>query len=268
MLAILLAGTLQTSLANEASILQQQELQHNDLMPMRNKAAASQCSMLPDSAVEVTLQHTGFHGHLIYAVNSSHISTSGNCNITILQPLPAGLYADPYELDASKSFPVNQMKCPLQVSAFKLYGSVDVEKIESACSQTLLSVSAKLEIATEMLQRQGNKADVRVSIPVHARYPAPAEKRRDGLMSSLVGFYHYHNIKPPLLYAECTQVSSLIPCFTSFAIQQHAVEQLKWKVPAGGVWHTQAVQFVTASIAILGSASLIRTICQQHQKLS
>ena len=242
---------LQLAVGVDTSDLWQDALQHHGWL-------ATDCQAMQSEAMHATMKTTGFHGQVQYALDQCQLELPGQCQLTVLQPLPAGLYADPYELQnlmsASGDHGTN-----LQMSAFRLFGPIDVEKIECDCNATILSVSAQIKVSSREGSSCPDKENSILSLPLHARYPVPSLQPLPGVVSLLLGTHHQYNVADPAFRVDCaTPAESKADCFSS---AQHSTRmQLHWTVPAGGLWHAQFVLFFTAITAVCGLCALLKTI--------
>lgn len=111
------------------------------------------------------LAASGFHGKVHYDISLAAIplgSFSGFCELLLLQPLPAGVYADPYELKTWAGRTQGVLET-------RLFGEVDVENIES---KSLPSALALRVLAT--LGAPGAGGDSLVGAPEEATCRSPA----------------------------------------------------------------------------------------------
>lgn len=70
--------------------------------------------------------------------SAANAAASAACEAALLQPLPAALYADPYELEGAA-------KAGAGPEA-RLFGPVDVESIESKAQETLLAIYSPVNL--------------------------------------------------------------------------------------------------------------------------
>lgn len=243
---------LQLAVGMDNSDLWQDALQHHGWL-------ATNCQAMQSEAMQATMKTTGFHGQVQYALDQCQLALSDQCQLTVLQPLPAGLYADPYELQNLMSASAGDHGTNLQMSAFKLFGPTDVEKIESDCNATILSVSAQIQVSSHQAKSCSDKEHSILSLPLHARYPVPSLQPLPGVLSLFLGTHHQYNIADPAFNVKCARpAESKTDCFSS--AQRSTKVQLHWTVPAGGLWHAQSVLFLTAITAVCGLCALLKTI--------
>ena len=243
---------LQLAIGMEDSDLWQDALQHHGWL-------ATNCQAMQSETVQATMKFTGFHGQVQYALDQCQLVLSDQCQLTVIQPLPAGLYADPYELQNLMSASGGNHGTNLQMSAFRIFGSTDVEKIESDCNATVLSVLAQIKASSVKGNSCADKEHSVLSLPLHARYPVPSVQPLPGLVSLLLGRHHQYTVVDPAYRVECARPAESKAACSSSA-QPSTRMQLHWTVPAGGLWHAQFVLFITAITAVYGLCVLLKTI--------
>ena len=242
---------LQLAIGMDDADLWQEALQHHGWL-------ATNCKAMQSEAMQASMKTTGFHGQVQYALDQCQLALFDQCQLTVLQLLPAGLYADPYELQNLMSASGGDHGSNLQMSAFRTFGSVDVEKIESDCNATVLSVSAQFKLPSHKDNLYPCQHSV-LSLPLHARYPVPSLQPLPGVVSLLLGTHHQYNVADPAFTVECARpAESKADCFAS--AQRSTRMQLHWTVPAGGLWHAQFVLCFTAITAVCGLCVLLKTI--------
>ena len=221
-----------------------------------------QCHNMRAASTNMELHNTGFHGEITYTVDLPQDMTFDTCNFTVLQLLPAGLFADPYELQNLVTTIMQWGKSKL-LSSFKVFGVVDVEKIETDCSQTLLSVSVRYAASQTQLPSCNAHMQIRLTVPLHARYPAPHMSDPSGLSTFLWSGLHHYNITTPLFIVEIASESDATPqCFSTPAQQTSKDSQqfLDWAVPTGGMWHMPLVEIITVLTAVCSLCVLLKAI--------
>lgn len=223
-----------------------------------------QCHQMQAASTHMELHNTGFHGEITYTVDLPQDMPFDTCNFTVLQLLPAGLFADPYELQHLVTTTVQRGKSGL-LSSFKVFGVFDVEKIETDCSQTLLSASAHYSASQTQVASRNAHMYILLRVPLHARYPAPHYSDASGLRTFVWSGLHHYNITKPLFRVECAGASAATPqCYSTPAQQtgKRSQQVLHWTVPTGGMWHMQLVEVVTALTAVFSLCVLLKTILQ------
>ena len=261
------AWALQRALAQDSAHLWQDALAYHGWLSAFGTQNEPPCQVMDSAAMSVTLEPKGFHSNIVYTVKRSQFETFGQCRLSVLQPLPAGIYADPYELENLLNIRDNPHVSQLKLSAFKLFGPVDVEKIASDCNATVLSVSAQFKLPRQGVQSSNDLKHLHLFVPLHARYPAPQSQPITGTLSLILSAHYKYSVEAPLLMVQCAGATKAI-CYYLTQPQANANSdvqlQFSWIVPAGGVWHSQLVQYATAVTALCGLGVLLLTASFQH----
>lgn len=220
---------------------------------------------------EAKLAAKGFHSHIEYTFDRQLLAKSKVCQITVLQPLPAGVYADPYELANVVGMP--STKPQLQLAAYHVFGKIDVEKIEPDCEPTVLSVSANISIASLYLSAATLSARepeaYHLKIPLHARYPVPHSQH-----PGHSDLYHNYTIEAPTVMLRCLdplpqQTSGAATVCQDVCYVSSAKHDLRWTVPVGLDKHARLTQIATSAVAV-GSllALLVAVVSQPRSSIS
>lgn len=221
-----------------------------------------QCHQMQAASTHMELHNTGFHGKITYTVDLPQDMPFDTCNFTVLQLLPAGLFADPYELQHLVTTTVQRGKSGL-LSSFKVFGVLDVEKVETDCSQTLLSASAHYSASQTQVASRNAHMYIALRVPLHARYPAPHMFDPSGLGTFLWSGVHHYNITKPLFRVEyASGLDATTHCYSTPAQQTSKGSQqfLGWTVPTGGMWHMQLVEIVTVLTAVCSLCVLLKAL--------
>lgn len=124
--------------------IQSPEFDHLD------KALAFHCGLCKDSAeVEAygsaTLQGQGFHRTLHYSLalswadaEAAHSNPETTCEMALLQPLPAAVYANIYEL--------KNLATAGKGPRVRLFGKTDLESVQEEAEPTVLAVYANITL--------------------------------------------------------------------------------------------------------------------------
>ena len=225
------------------------------------------CHQMEAASTNMELHNTGFHGEITYTVDLPQGVACDTCNFTVLQLLPAGLFADPYELQNLVTTTMQRGNSKL-LASFKVFGVVDVEKIETDCSQTLLSVSAYYAAFQKQVGSCDAHTQIGLTVPLHARYPAPQMLDAFGLSTFVWSGLHHYNITKPLFRVDYPSKSAASPqCYSTPAqhTSQNSQQSLHWTVPAGGMWHMQLVEIITVLTAVCSLCVLLNAILAQKR---
>ena len=221
---------------------------------------ASCCSL----QIAASLAITGFHGTLNLALqhrqrlSSSDSTTCGSHaqSLLIIQHLPRGIFADPYELETW----AKEHEARSQAANVRFHGQVDVESISSQALPQ--AVSIMLPIGSFNCQTQCADPSAAVcgnhtlSLPLHARYAEAAAATHE---SRLWGS-HFVQLQLPDTIAVC--------CTTAAETSKHAGTRLEhalvgvggtlqWTIPVGAQDHAAVVAVLTLAITLVGGAAVV-----------
>ena len=260
---LLLALAVGRTVADDnTAMLWNQALHHHGWSTDSREVLNAQCHQLQAASTSMELHKNGFHGEITYTIDLPRDMTFDTCNFTVLQLLPAGLFADPYELQNLVTTTMQRGKSKL-LSSFQVFGVVDVEKIETECSQTLLSASARYAAFQAQVASCNAHMQIGLTVPLHARYPAPQFFAVSGLSTFVWSGLHHYNITSPCFRVECASVSAATPqCYSTPAEQTSKLSQqfLHWTVPTGGMWHMQLVEIFTVLTAVYSLCQLLKAV--------
>ena len=196
---------------------------------------------------------TGFHRTLQYSWRIPISSSVDGCmqaapySLRIVQPLPAALFADPYQLaDLAK---LSNMRSDAVQWNATISGSLEVERTAVESKPTVLVLQVKYGDACRI-------SDMRklLGVPLHARYPAPFDLQSSS-MGSGAGTTWAVNVPFMAVLLACddeTVWHAVVPSDEEY--QTHPA--ISWNLPAGAVHHSKAVAGAT-SVAIALVCSLV-----------
>eukprot|EP00884_Botryococcus_braunii_P012603 jgi/Botrbrau1/21343/Bobra.0184s0053.1 len=102
----------------------------------------------------------------------------GSCRVAVLQALPAGVFADPWELARWKR---DRGRNPKRVGAFRVFGPVDVESVETLAEPTLVAAETLLTRKAPRGPAAGKAPFAREEGPAcHRCAPCPAAEAAKG----------------------------------------------------------------------------------------
>jgi len=237
-----------------------------------------QSAPLASGGVQVTLPHAslkgaGAHREIHYVVSAAMCSSSQlnyegtaavHCQAELVQPLPAGVFVDPYELSSHASRE--------GVDAPEVRGEVDLESPEQESSATV--VHTTLQLSVEELPSPADGCSGQswllqgsTALPVHSRYPVAsfpnhasdggaAEAAITGMRRWIAGPMIAQHISLPEVKIICsagsvppTQNASLFANITLLddnKAEGDPAGGMVWMVPAGNLGHTALVGHATA----------------------
>ncbi|KAH9617872.1 hypothetical protein KSS87_018617, partial [Heliosperma pusillum] len=173
------------------------------------------------------------------------------CEVIIIERLPSGVFADPFELDHI-----------LQRGVFKdayVFGDTNLELPSFLSNQSVVEIH--LDAALGASAEQEIVKEIKVEFPLHARYP-PLEKSG----------YSTVKFDIPDLFLRCkskthveepVQTCLLTPIADSDGLKVH---EIKWSIPAGMDAHAKTVSVVTFTVALI-SVILIVIASLKHARM-
>ena len=188
------------------------------------------------------------------------VEAVADCTLALLESLPAGAYADAYELAAAERRGPGAYaalgrtrgalrrltpRVPRAVPPARVFGEVNIERPAPECGASMVAVLAPAAPGRAPGSRQ-LQAEVHVAMPVHARYPAPTRPPNTTARVLLL---------PPRVLLRCAGGAWRV---ATLADEVAASASVVWQVPAGNVDHARPVELATAVAAVAG-ASLVLT---------
>lgn len=198
---------------------------------------------LREAKISTNLTGSGFHRTLEYSVQFRCTAASAappaalkaGCRVALLQPLPAGLYANIYELENAASVG--------QGPQVRLFGTVDVESIEQYSQPTVLATYAPLHLIDGC-------ATATATFPLHGRYPRPQMPSSQGWKAWVLSPLQTVRQAPPTLLVSCGDGGKWQQ------VQIASSEGVTWNLPTGNALHTAVASLATAC-AVLGAAWVV-----------
>lgn len=229
--------------------------------PIKDALAAhcgTACRRGPPSATFFrSLKGSGFHRSLQLTATFHRLGreTKGQravCEVAFIQPLPAVLYANIYELDNAAHLG--------QGPKSQLFGKIDVESIEQHSEPTVLVIYANTTPSLDSPHcRHCSKASV--AFPLHARYPLPREL--DEPPRSWIDWLKCPKVDvvlpPPAILTRCDRSKA----WRSAKMPKSSVQEeslVIWELPAGNMAHTRIVAVVTSLIIMVAGASVAHAV--------
>ena len=222
-----------------------------------SSGCGTRTSGIKSTKLQFRLEGAGFHGILHYSaeVTFGGWSKPGQpCEIILVEPLPAIIYANIYELDnayAAERGPKVQ-----------LFGTVDVESIEKFAAPTVLAVFATLKFSNS----QSSTAAVNVSLPLHGRYPRPRVPKLDN--SGVFGWRYL--IAQDFENVELASPDVLLRCQSDKdagkgqgwrRIDKVESEKIPiWSLPAGNLLLAKFTAVITAIVVSASAVIVLKSI--------
>lgn len=220
------------------------------------------------------------------------------CELAVVQPLPAGLFADPYQLEGSVRAAEQRRRQAEQrrrrkrrlategangddaPDGFRLLGPLDLELPAPACLPTALVVTKRVVPQAAAAAAAGDAATaiVRLRVPLHAKYPAAVPDAREDTTSRSLGSYlaALSNpqapvvVPPPLLLLRCgagdTGDRSSARAWRPPRRLPEA-DALAWPVPAGSAAHLTLASWGTFWASAAAAAAVVWVVCAEAPRL-
>uniref|UniRef100_A0ACD5VZ20 Uncharacterized protein n=1 Tax=Avena sativa TaxID=4498 RepID=A0ACD5VZ20_AVESA len=223
-----------------------QLVQHRDLTEVPD--TADLCKGLDDdldvpalSEVHRQLVGEGSHRRLVYSVKFGNCKDDAvkfldryDANLAIIEKLPSGVFADPFELQH-----LVERKVFLDVSVF---GDTNLELPSALSNRSAVEIHFDLKPSTSM------DCNLVVELPLHARYPP--------LNSS--GYTAVEFGSPDLLLRYRKKDTHPDSCIWALKnLDAAPVEKLEWRVPCGDGVHAGFVSSLTFVSALVCSMSVV-----------
>lgn len=236
------------------------------------------------ASLEMSLRGSGAHRELIYrlaiACPTAHPSRGSSASsaavkgssasvpsppvrAALLQPLPAGVFADIYQLDNAAALG--------QGPPVQLFGHVDVESIERYSKPTVLAVlcGGSAAMATDQAT-PSCPAGTELTVPLHARYPHPQQRQQvqqaDSWWQTALSVPVTTELAPPLVLVQCPSSASGSGEQEQWQAAELEAAQLQrsvlWERPAGNLRHGTLVAGGTAAALVLGVVAVLRALCR------
>ncbi|KAH9519795.1 hypothetical protein Btru_070933 [Bulinus truncatus] len=219
---------------------------------------------LPDAAsanINVELKRSllghGFHRDLVTTIvispNVRKSHSMPQCCILMVESLPPGVYADPYQLNSLKPFGGPQVVFDRPVN---------IEAAEFMSSSHELYIY--LNVSEHSMETSSGNTVINVSYPIHARYHRPSKDI--DVTHVTVTLLH------PTFYSNCSQSDQVshitAPCDVSNTTFCHwmpltylsSSAPLTLQVPVGQESHKPLVIVVTLLVSITVSALLVKAM--------
>ena len=180
-------------------------------------------------------------------------SSQGSSSLLVLQALPSGVFADPYELATWQQ----DLPSQLQPAAVQLFGAVDLESIQSAASPQLVSIMVQGCTAPVSAVQQQT-----LSVPLHARYHLPARPEAGTWCAWLAGPMANISLPQPRVLTQHAAGWSWLCVQPDEDIEDG---RLGWQVPVGNLEHTALMSGLTYSLMVCGAAVVTHQLMKQQR---
>lgn len=162
------------------------------------------------------------------------------CEAIIVEKLPSGVFADPFELQDLLHRGVY-----MEASAF---GDTNLELPSIQSNRSLVEIH--MDIGSNALTGRKHGLEINIELPIHARYPPLGD-----------GGYSRIEFGQPHLFTRCSveEKSSNQSCIfmSTDNTGKSMDDSIVWEVPSGNKKHATTVSFFTFMSAILSALSLV-----------
>ena len=247
-----------TSQAASSERLLHEALLHSNLTLL----PAHQCSL----SISRRLTVTGFHGKL-----DLQLRLRDSCNLhdgatgaeqspaqglVVIQQLPRGIYADPYELGTLAQEP-GVRSHDVQM---RFHGRVDLESMDRGAVPQALSLVLPADvqaIADDGLEDHAasSSSGFTISMPLHSRYVQAVEACNQTRLWA--GHFVSHILPTPLAACYMSSAESTISPSTTDAFVSADSMVLQWTVPVGSLHHASLVAGLTVGSSAVGAMAVL-----------
>ena len=215
--------------------------------------------------VSTKLEGSGFHRTLRYSATSScTIPARHSCQFAILQPLPAAIYANIYELDAASAAG--------RGPHVRLFGTIDVESIEKFAEPTAVAVYVPFDCSLS------HSSSIEALLPLHARYLRPIFATKSDNSSS--GKNEHFGLKTfwksgmqQHVEVGLAAAKLLLECSPNYAdegeeeVHWQQVNDVQadnniiiWSLPVGNLYLARATACITAAVVTASALYVLQTV--------
>ncbi|OVA02881.1 Glycosylphosphatidylinositol-mannosyltransferase I [Macleaya cordata] len=210
------------------------------------KALRNLNSMIRLPVLQRDLIGEGSHRHLFssikFNIQPETISElpAHFCEAVVIDRLPAGVFADPFELQHL-----------VQRGVFfdaAVFGDTNLELPTALSNRSVVEVH--MDIGHNILSRHNNGLEINVELPLHARYPP-------------LGGSGYSRVvmDSPDLFIRCSieQKSQYENCLWMTTVEriESPADAVVWRIPSGNKAHSGVVSIVTFISAFLSTVSIV-----------
>ncbi|KAJ0054265.1 hypothetical protein Pint_03476 [Pistacia integerrima] len=210
------------------------------------------CEVLPDNLRPVS-KHSVLQRHLIGEGSHRHLSSSirfdidpksvaqlpiNYCEVLVVERLPAGVFADPFELQHLQQRGV--------FTDIAVFGDTNLELPSFRSNQS--AVEIHMNVDPNIFQEKA--LEIKLQLPLHARYQPLDESGYSRIKFSDPDLFMHCCIKGKLQNQSCLFISA-----TDHA--ESKTEAAVWRIPSGIKAHSEIVSVVTFISAILSTLAIV-----------
>ncbi|KAJ9145641.1 hypothetical protein P3X46_028003 [Hevea brasiliensis] len=214
------------------------------------------CELLPDnlnaflrlSVPNRLLTGEGSHRHLYSMIRLNFQPESINqlpthfCKVIVVERLPSGVFADPFELQH-----LLQRRVFTDVAVF---GDKNLELPSVASNRSVVEIH--MNVNPNIFFGQTNELEISIDLPLHARYQPLGESG-----------YSMVEFGTPDLFVRCCMEGNLNNQSCLFAPSSDSVETktsaVVWRIPSGTKIHTGIVSVITFVAAFISTLVIVLT---------
>ncbi|XP_022757126.1 phosphatidylinositol-glycan biosynthesis class X protein-like isoform X2 [Durio zibethinus] len=223
---------------------------------MAHELSSSLCQVFPDnrnldvrlSVLEHSLVGEGSHCHLSSSIKLQIEADSipklpaHFCEVIIIQRLPLGVFADPFELQH-----LHERKVFTNVAVF---GDTNLELPSFRSNRSVVEVH--MDAGSNIFSEQNNGLEMNIELPLHARYQPLDESG-----------YSIVEIGEPDVLLSCSMEGKQYNQSCLFMSPNDSAKSrigaVAWRIPSGMKAHTGFVSVVTFVTAFLSTLSIVVT---------
>lgn len=176
----------------------------------------------------------------------------GQYEVALLQGLPAGIFADPYQLENAAAAG--------RGPRVMLFGPIDLESIETTAVPTALAVYGNLTLLGRSESRDDGCGSVASEVEVHARHPVPQLPTGTSPWQRYVASPLMEHVLPPPVVLVRQGVHGPLVLSRWARLPTTGGDRLSWRVPAGNLLHAWIAPAVTAASVLIGAASVLAAL--------
>ncbi|KAJ4951055.1 hypothetical protein NE237_027887 [Protea cynaroides] len=204
-------------------------------------------SMFTTSMLQCLLIGEGSHRHLTSSIKINFqpgaISDlpSHSCDAIIVEKLPSGVFADPFELQ-------HLVERGVFMDA-AVFGDTNLESPSALSNESVVEIH--MNIGHNMLSTHQEQMEVKIGLPLHARYPPLDGSGYSTIQIDLPDLFIRCSIKEKLQHQNCLWMSMNEGSGFSSSIV--------WKIPSGNSEHAKFVSAITFISALFSSLLIVVT---------
>ncbi|XP_010276146.1 PREDICTED: phosphatidylinositol-glycan biosynthesis class X protein isoform X2 [Nelumbo nucifera] len=205
-------------------------------------------SLLRMSVLHRNLIGEGSHRHLFSFLKFNVLSEATFelpahfCEAIIIERLPHGIFADPFELQ-------HLIERGVFVDA-AVFGDTNLELPSVLSNRSIVEVH--VDIGNNFLATNKEGVEIKLELPLHARYPPLDGSGYSEVEINKPNLFVHCSVNEPLQQQDCLWL--LIDEST-----QLKTSTIVWRIPSGNEKHVKVVSLVTFTVALLSTLLIVLT---------